>query len=125
MMLLAGMSGEEEMGGSDNDIQWAASAVDSKVRAVLSRDWKTVRGAYGEKETEEFFDTLNTYTNAIKGKNVLVVSIERDPWVEAITLAIGASHVTVVSEYHKIKCDHPQVRLARNDNYVQYKSIIH
>ena len=101
-------SADEEKGyGWYRDDQWTEAVINKKVDAALHKNWSHVGGVYGPEETNDLFDTMNYYKEAIIGKRVLVVGSET-PWVESLILAVGAEHVTTM-DYNQIHPTHPKV----------------
>ena len=100
------VSSKEDYKWYRND-QWTKKSIDQKIKAVKSKDWNGVGGAYGGLDTRVLHDTINLYKDRVVGKRALVIGSET-PWVESILLALGAEHVTTL-EYNRIVSTHPQV----------------
>jgi len=99
------VSSKEDYRWYRND-QWTKKSFDQKIKAVKSKDWDRVGGAYGGLDTRVLHDTINLYKDRVVGKRALVIGSET-PWVESILLALGAEHVTTL-EYNRIVSTHPQ-----------------
>ena len=100
------VSSKEDYRWYRND-QWTKKSFDQKIKAVKSKDWNRVGGAYGGMDTRVLHDTIDLYKDRVVGKRALVIGSET-PWVESILLALGAEHVTTL-EYNRIVSTHPQV----------------
>jgi len=90
-------------------INWKKEDVDNLVAEAGARK---LGGTYGKvdgvesPETADLIDALK-HIPKLRGSHVLVIGSET-PWVEAICLSLGASHVTSL-EYGAITSDHPQL----------------
>ena len=66
----------------------------------------TMQGSYGAHVVQRMQKLLKQYVFP-KGKHILVIGSTR-PWIEAILLAEGASHITTL-EYNPYPTDHPKI----------------
>ena len=91
---------------------WTKAEVDRQIAQARAR---ALPGTYGQYETNNVINAIFGADSAcqqhpdmcLKGKHIMVIGSER-PWLEALLLAGGASHVTTV-EYGVIKSLHPQI----------------
>ena len=90
------------LGKTARDSVWTHELVESMKTQALDG---TLPGNYGVGESVALFAAVRKAR--IFGKHVLVIGSE-NPWVEAICLAAGASHVTTL-EYGTIRSEHPLV----------------
>jgi hypothetical protein len=67
----------------------------------------TLPGNYGPASTKMIWEMMQRYANLLRGQHAFVIGSET-PWVEAMLLAIGCSHVTTI-EYGTIVSQHPNV----------------
>jgi hypothetical protein len=95
---------EKYSGGTGMQPVWTVAEIEG-MKAQALQD--TLPGNYGWGTTSMIWGMMKRYENLLRGKHAFVIGSET-PWVEAMLLAIGASHVTTI-EYGTIISQHPNV----------------
>jgi hypothetical protein len=91
--------------GEGNDPIWTLEDLErEKTKSMLAMP--QVSGGYGKESALRVREKLRQLN--LTNKSVLVIGSEK-PWIEAICLGLGASHVTTL-EYGRINSMHPQVQ---------------
>lgn len=84
-------------GGNALTPLWSKGKIDDFIKLASRGE---LNGTYGVKKTNEIKELIKKHSNEIKGKRMFVIGSEQ-PWLEALLLLAGATHVTTI-EYGKI-----------------------
>jgi hypothetical protein len=95
---------ERYSGGSGMQPVWTVEEIEGMKAQALQ---ETLPGNYGWATTHMIWGMMKRYQDLLRDKHAFVIGSET-PWVEAMLLAIGASHVTTI-EYGAIVSQHPNV----------------